>query len=77
MSTAELKIDLITKITNTDDDALLEEIQRMLNFELSEAIFKLNESQKAQISAARTAYRNGEFLTDNQANDEIQQWLEK
>jgi predicted transcriptional regulator len=77
MSTVELIKRLIEKIQKTQDDRILEEAFRLLELETTEdiEIYKLNDDQKKAISEARQQIKNGQFLTEEQANKEIDEWL--
>jgi hypothetical protein len=78
MSTTELKQILIEKIQLTDDLQLLEEAYRLLeiNDDRSE-VFVLTEAQHQAIETARQQIQAGQYLTHEQANKEIDEWLEK
>ena len=78
MSTIELRKRLIDKIQKTDDENLLEEAYRLLELE-TESIetYKLNDDQRNAVDQARQQIKKGEFLTDEQANQEIDKWLSK
>ncbi len=76
MSTADLKIDLINRITNLKDDSIIEQIQRMLDFEFEEGIYKLSEEQTQRIMEAREEYASGKTLSEKEANSEIKKWLD-
>jgi len=71
MSTAELKLDLIKRITNIEDFHIIEEIQKFLDFELDEAIYQLSEEQKKRLIEAKS----DKLLTEEEANSEIEEWL--
>jgi hypothetical protein len=78
MSTVELRKRLIDKIQTTKDDRILEEAYRLLEIETEDIeIYKLNDDQKKAISEARQQIKNRQFLTDEQANKEIDEWLNK
>ncbi|ODS83182.1 MAG: hypothetical protein ABS46_07090 [Cytophagaceae bacterium SCN 52-12] len=77
MSTAELKISLINKITGLTDNALLEEIMRIVNFETDSVKFELNSDQKNAINIARAQIQNNEYQTNEQVEIEMQKWLEE
>ena len=78
MTSVELKKQLIEKIQKTENNIILEEVFRLLELESNEIeIYKLNEEQKSAIAEARQQIRNGRFLTDDQANQEIDEWLKK
>lgn len=80
MSTIELKERLIDKISHTDNENILAEVNRLLCIETeSEAndVFVFNEMEKMKIEEARLQIKNGDFLTHDESNKEIDQWLEK
>jgi hypothetical protein len=80
MSTIELRERLIDKISHTDDENILAEVNRLLGIETeSEAddIFIFTEAEKMKIEEARLQIKNGDFLTHDEANKEIDEWLEK
>lgn len=78
MSTVELRKRLIDKIQKTQDGRILEEAYRLLEIETDEIeVFKLNDGQKNAISEARQQIKNRQFLTEEQANKEIDEWLNK
>ncbi|MDV2447109.1 hypothetical protein CMU93_06275 [Elizabethkingia anophelis] len=72
MNTAELKIDIINKITNLKEVRIVEEIQKILDFELDQGVFQLSESQNKRIIEAA----QDDYLTDEQANKDIDEWLQ-
>jgi len=77
MTTANLKIDLINKITQLQDSSVIKEIQRVLDFELNEGIFQLNTAQKRRISEAKLEIKQKKLLSATVANKEISKWLNK
>ncbi|QOI98777.1 MAG: hypothetical protein HRU69_15365 [Flammeovirgaceae bacterium] len=78
MSTVELRKRLIDKIQKTQDGRILEEAYRLLEIETDDIeVYKLNDDQKNAISEARQQIKNGQFLTEEQANKEIDEWLNK
>jgi predicted transcriptional regulator len=78
MSTIELRKLLIEKIQLTDDDKLLEEASRLLEVEIVESdVYILNDKQKMAIEEGRKQIINGEYLTDDESNKEIDEWLSK
>ena len=87
MNIAELKLEIIAKIIATDDVALLNKIQEIINDYKSNSlvneptttyekirIFSADEQQK--INLAIQQYENGECISDEEAQKEIQEWLE-
>lgn len=78
MSTIELKECLIKQIKNTTDENLLEEIYRLLGLENKDTeIYTVNEELEQYIQTARTQIKQGQSLTDENANKEIDEWLNK
>jgi len=77
MNTANLKIDLINKITQIKETNVIKEIKRVLDFELDEGIFQLTNDQKKRIVDAKQEIKQKKYLTDSSANKEISEWLDK
>ncbi len=78
MSSAELKKRLIDKIQKTDNENLLEEAFRLLQLESEDIeIYKLSDEQKSAVNEVREQIKRGEFLTDDEANKDIDEWLGK
>lgn len=73
MNTAELKIDLINKITKLKEIHLIEEIQNLIDFELEKGVYKLSESQNKRIFEAKT----DTVISEKKANSEIEEWLKE
>ncbi len=78
MSAIELRRRLIDKIQKTDNEDLLAEAYRLLELETEDIeMYKLNDDQRKAISEARQQINSGQFLTDDQSNKEIDEWLSK
>ena len=76
MSTAELRKRLIDRISKTENQALLEEVNRLLGIESGEnEVYKLNEEQSGIVNEAQQQIKKGEFFTDDQANTAADEWL--
>lgn len=73
----QIKLDIINKISELDDIRIIKEIKMLLDFELDEKIYELNQDQKDRIAEARSEYRNSQILTEEQANHEIDEWLDE
>lgn len=75
MSTAELRNRLIEKIKKTKDERILEEASRLLDLENEEIeVYKLKDAQKKAINESREQIKKGQFLTEEAANKEIDEW---
>ena len=78
MKVADLKYRIISKINQTSDNGLLEELYRLLSIDESEfEILELSNEQKLQIDIAKKQYRDGQFLSQEQADKEVDEWLNK
>ncbi|MBN7812805.1 hypothetical protein J0A68_17755 [Algoriphagus sp. H41] len=75
MGTVELKKKLVAEINLSSNKELLEEMYRLLNQDNEAGVFKLSQSQKKAVTEAREQVRNGQFFTDEQVNDEMEEWL--
>ena len=76
MSIIELRKKIIEKINETDNIDLLLEVSRLLNLPSKEVeIYKLSTNQKKAINQARAQIKNGQFLKDEDANKEINEFL--
>ena len=87
MNLAELKLEIIAKIVATDDVALLKKIQEIINDYESNSIVNepvttydrirfFSEEEQRKIILAVQQYENGECISDEEAQKEIQEWLE-
>jgi len=78
MLTKEMKQELIDKINSTKDDSLLEEVYRIIdiNFEENDMVI-LTDEQKESINQGIKDIDEGKFLSNEEANSEIEKWLKK
>jgi hypothetical protein len=77
MADTTLKDKLITKIRETDDPVILEEVSRLFELQEPESIYHVNENQKKAIDEAQEQIKNNQTLTDEQADKDIDEWLKK
>ena len=78
MTAKELKKKLIHKIDLSENNELLEEMYRLIaNEETDTNIFDLSEQQLKAVEEGQLQYRNGEFLTEEQADKDIEELLGK
>lgn len=74
MQVNELKKKLIDKIDLSEDTGLLEEMYRLITHEDSDlSVYELSEDQIIAVKEGQIQYRNGEFLTDKQAEKDIEE----
>jgi predicted transcriptional regulator len=92
MINSELKLDLIQKIIDTNDIDLLMELKDLLDiffnedsfvnepsavYEKTEKVRVFNEWEQARIDKALKQIENGEFISDEEAQIEIEKWFEE
>jgi hypothetical protein len=87
MDSAELKLEIIAKIIASDDIDFLNKIQEIINdYETNllvnepmttyERIRVFSDEEQRKIKLAIQQYENGECISDEEAQKEIQVWLE-
>jgi hypothetical protein len=78
MTTSEIKSKLIDKIKTTEDQDLLQEIYRLIETETEDLEpLILSSEQKKKIVQGEKDIKEGKYLSDKQANDEIDEWLKE
>lgn len=78
MSTLELKKRLINRIQETDNQQLLEEAFRLLELESEQLeVYRLSDQQRSAVNESKEQFKTGRFLTDQQVNKDLDEWLEK
>ena len=78
MSTVELKERLIEKIKRTDNENILEEAYRLLDIEAADmGVYHFSDEGREEIYNSKNQISNGQSLSDDAANKEIDQWLNK
>lgn len=75
MSTIELKINLIKRISEINDDSFLEAIMTILDLKIDTKVYHLTSKQKDSINESRKQVANGEVFSNDQINQEFQKWL--
>jgi predicted transcriptional regulator len=79
MSTTELKEKLIAQINNTDNDELLSEILTMLYVESRSinGVYQMSEAEQEAVEDGIKQIENGQCVSDEEANRQIEEWLRK
>ena len=79
MSTAELKEKLIAQINDTDNYQLLTEISTMLYIESKSVngVYQMSEAEREAVEDGLNQIRNGQWISDEEANRQIEEWLRK
>lgn len=76
MSVADIKSNIINEISSLDDILKLEKITKILGIGMPKNdIYVFSEEQLNILNESREQYRNGNFLTDVEAENDIQKWL--
>jgi len=63
MSTAELRTHIVHRLATIYDANILEEINSMLDFKISDPIFRCTKEQREAIAQAQQDVANGEFVS--------------
>jgi len=78
MTTIEMKNQVIGKINQLTDNGLLLDVYILLSDGLMDSdVYRLSDNHKIAIDTAISQIDNGDFLTNEQANKEINEWLNK
>ncbi len=78
MLTKEMKQELIDKINSTKDENILEEVYRILEVGFEEVdMIVLTNQQKESIDQGIKDIEEGKYLSNEEANSEIEKWLKK
>ena len=77
MNISAIKEKLIKEIRQTNDLQLLQAVLRILSLKTEEEVYQLNEAQLSAIEEARAQFKRGEFLTNEEADKEIEEWLKE
>ena len=75
---SSLKEKLIRKIQKTEDRNILEEVYRLLEIDFDDqSTYALSNEQKFAIQEARDQIKKGQFLSEEQANQQVEEWLKR
>lgn len=78
MTVKELKKRLIGKINQIENNEILEEMYRLIsNEETDLSIYRLSDEQLNVVEEGQHQFKNGQFLTEEQADKDIEEWLGK
>jgi RNA polymerase-binding transcription factor DksA len=78
MTTKELKHTVIDKVKELEDDNLLNDLIKLIDDNsIDNDIYQLSDNHKAAIDIAIKQIENGDYLTNEQSNKEIDEWLNK
>lgn len=78
MTTLQLRDQVIGKLSQINDDRLLAEVFRMLeNAEDDTDVYQLSQGHNMAVEEGIIQLNQGNFLTNSQANQEIDKWLKR
>ena len=77
MPEKNLKEKLISKIKETNDPSILEEVSHLYELQEPDTVYQVTEKQKKAIEEAKEQIKNKETLTDKEADKDIDEWLSK
>ena len=78
MTTIEMKNQVIGKINQLTDNELVMDIYKLLNNSfIDPEIYRLSDNHKILIDTAISQINNGDFMTEEQSNKVINEWLNK
>lgn len=78
MTTKELRYRVIKKINEIDDENLLLDLIRLIDDSKDvNEIVRLTENHKIAIDQAIDQIEKGDYLTNEQSNQQIDEWLSK
>ncbi len=74
MTTAELKIKIIEKISKSENIEILEGISHLIDIEEDTEVYVLNKEQERLINIAEKQYKEGKVYSHEEAHKIAQQW---
>lgn len=78
MTTIEMKNQVIGKIHQLNDDELLIDVFKLLNNVIEDSdVYRLSDHHKIAVDRAISQIANDDFLTNDQSNKEVDEWLNK
>ncbi|HEY3372759.1 MAG TPA: hypothetical protein VGK10_18060 [Prolixibacteraceae bacterium] len=75
MSTIELRHIINEHLSHIDDVSFLNAIKTIIESKATDGIYKLSEYQKLRIDNARDQLKNGQTISNDVLQKEIDQWL--
>lgn len=78
MTISAIKSAIIKKVETINNAELLDEISRLIEIHnYNSSIYQLSDEQKSAVAEAQEQIKSGEFLNNDLANEEINEWLRK
>lgn len=71
MTLAEVKLNIIRRISEMEDTRLLAQIQSWLEFESDDSIYHLSDEEIQRIEEGKEEYKLGKTISEEEANSEV------
>ncbi|MBI3501860.1 MAG: hypothetical protein HY063_08705 [Bacteroidetes bacterium] len=75
MTTAQLKHQVIDKISEINDEEFLKAIKKILDSSAGKNIYRLSAEQRKAIRKGKQQIKNGEYITNEQLEKDEDKWL--
>ena len=76
MEEDNLKYDLLDKLISIEDYHLLEKVNELIgNVDVNKSVFKITSDQKKMLIESEEDIANGNFITDEELNEDEDKWL--
>lgn len=75
MSTVELRHIISEQLMKIEDESFLSAIKTIIESKISSGTYKLSEYEKERIYMAREELKNGQTISHENVQREIEQWL--
>jgi hypothetical protein len=76
MTITEIQKDIMNQILVVDDELILEEVNRILHIPMNnKEVFALSEDQMDILDTRAQKVANGNFITDEQSEQDLDKWL--
>jgi predicted transcriptional regulator len=77
MSTLELRHIITEQLSKIDDESFLSALKVIIESKISGIVYELSDFQKERINLARHELKNGQTVTHEDIQKEIDQWLSR
>ncbi|HEU5051669.1 MAG TPA: hypothetical protein VFT78_01085 [Hanamia sp.] len=76
MQANNLKYTLLDKLISIQDIKLLEKVNAIIgNVDINASVFKITENQKSMLLKSEEHIEKGNFISDDELNEEEDKWL--
>ena len=76
MQDNNLKYDLLDKLISIQDDNLLEKINDLIgDVDINKSVFNTTPDQKKMLAKSEEDILNGDFISDDELNEDEDKWL--